>query len=201
MPSKQVTIQGVMTWEDTPTYPSQGPGFPTHPIAPGGPGLGFWGGVAPPWVSHPIAPGGPPPQVWPGPGRPDQGLPPVLGIWPSPGYPSHPIAPGGPPPSIWPSPGRPDQGLPPVLGIWPSPGHPSHPIAPGGPPPQPSHPWVPPSGVPGQPIGGYPMPGGVFVLYWSPYYGWVLVPAEGPGTAPPSDLKPDQGLPETPEAK
>lgn len=51
---------------------------------PGGPPLGFWGGVAPPLPTHPIAPGGPPP-----------------GIWPSPGVPTHPIAPGGPPPGIW----------------------------------------------------------------------------------------------------
>jgi hypothetical protein len=36
------------------------PGYPTHPIAPGGPPLGFWGGVAPPYPTHPIAPGGPP---------------------------------------------------------------------------------------------------------------------------------------------
>lgn len=45
-----------------PPHPSQGPGFPTHPIAPGGPPLGTWGGVAPP--------------------HPDQGLPqPPLGTW------------------------------------------------------------------------------------------------------------------------
>jgi hypothetical protein len=58
------------------------PGWPTHPIAPGGPPPGIWPG--PGYPSHPIAPGGPPP-----------------GIWPSPGYPSHPIAPGGSPPGIW----------------------------------------------------------------------------------------------------
>jgi hypothetical protein len=54
---------------------------------PGGPPLGFWGGVAPPY--------------------PDHGLPPPVGIWPSPGHPAHPISPGGPPPGIWPSPGVP----------------------------------------------------------------------------------------------
>jgi hypothetical protein len=98
MPSKQVTIQGVMTWDDSgPVYPSQGPGFPTNPIAPGG--------TTPPWGIN---------------------VPP--GIWPSPGYPSHPIAPGGQPPSIWPSPGHPDNTLPPVLDLWPSPGVPTHPI-------------------------------------------------------------------------
>jgi hypothetical protein len=81
------------------------PGYPAHPIAPGGPPPGVWPG--PGYPAHPIAPGGPPP-----------------GIWPSPGYPAHPIAPGGPPPGIWPSPGRPDQGLPPS-GM-----HPEHPIPP-----------------------------------------------------------------------
>jgi hypothetical protein len=110
MPSKQVTIQGVMTWDDAgaPGFPSQGPGFPTNPIAPGGttppwgPGLspsppGVW---IPAFPTNPIAPGGPPPQVWPGPGRPDQGLP-------------------GQPPGIWPSPGRPDNTLPgQPPGIW-----------------------------------------------------------------------------------
>jgi hypothetical protein len=112
------------------------PGFPTHPIAPGGPPPGIWPG--PGYPAHPIAPGGPPPVIWPGPGYPAPpiyyppypsqppfptppiniggpppwGIPLPPGIWPSPGYPAHPIAPGGPPPSVWPGPGRPDQGLP-----------------------------------------------------------------------------------------
>jgi hypothetical protein len=59
------------------------PGYPAHPIAPGGPPPGFWGGT-PAWPSHPIAPGGRPPF-------PSQG----------PGFPTHPIAPGGQPPGTW----------------------------------------------------------------------------------------------------
>jgi hypothetical protein len=44
-----------------PPYPSTGPGFPTHPIAPGGPPPGIWGGAPiPGYPAHPIAPGGPP---------------------------------------------------------------------------------------------------------------------------------------------
>jgi hypothetical protein len=62
------------------------PGHPAHPIAPGGPPPGYWGGVAPPLPTHPIAPGGPPPGYWGGVAPP---------------HPSHPIAPGGQPPGIW----------------------------------------------------------------------------------------------------
>ena len=84
MPSKQVTIQGVMTWDDA--------GYPSHPIAPGGPPPGIWPGPGVP--THPIA--GPPPGIWPSPGRPDQGLPgDQPGIWPGQGHPSHPISGGG----------------------------------------------------------------------------------------------------------
>jgi len=83
-----------------PPGPSQGPGLPTHPIAPGGP----------------------PPEVWPGPGKPTHPiywpLPPGAPVDPSYGVPierpSHPIAPGGGGP-------RPDQGLP---GEQPKPEHP-----------------------------------------------------------------------------
>jgi hypothetical protein len=76
-----------------PPYPSQGPGFPTNPIAPGGPPPGVWPQ--------------PPVGIWPGqPGhRPDQGLPQPPGVWP------------GQPPRLWPQPpgqpGHPDQGVPP----------------------------------------------------------------------------------------
>jgi hypothetical protein len=233
MPTRQVTIQGLMTWEDAappgiwpgpgvptppifyPPGPSQGPGFPTHPIAPGGPPPGVWPGPGQPtppiyyppgpsqgpgFPTHPIAPGGPPPGIWPGPGVP---TPPIFyppGIWgPGSGFPTPPIAPGGPPPGIWPGPGQP---TPPIFyppGIWPSPGYPAHPIAPGGPPPGPSqgpgfptHPIAPGGGgeggsgggVPAPPVGGIPMPGGVFVMYWSPVYGYVLAPAGGPGSMP-----------------
>jgi hypothetical protein len=95
-----------------PGYPDQGlpgqppgiwpsPGHPAHPIAPGGRPPGIWGGAppypdqglpgqppgvwpSPGYPAHPIAPGG-----WPG--RPDQGLPPVPGVWP--GVPTHPWVP------------------------------------------------------------------------------------------------------------
>jgi len=82
-----------------PPRPSQGPGFPTHPIAPGGP----------------------PPEVWPGPGKPTHPiywpLPPGAPVDPDYGVPiEHPDQglPGAPP--------KPDQGLP---GAQP---HPEHPI-------------------------------------------------------------------------
>jgi hypothetical protein len=108
------------------------PGVPTHPIAPGGPPPGYWGGVAPPLPTHPIAPGGPPPGYWGGiaPPYPDQGLP---GSQP---IPSHPIV-------------IPPDGL--------APGVPTHPIVIPSPPIHPSHPIViPPDsiepGVPSQPI-------------------------------------------------
>jgi len=79
-----------------PPYPSQGPGFPTHPIAPGG---------SQPYPDHGL-PGNQP--------YPDHGLPgrPVYPSQPiyyppypsqGPGFPTHPIAPGGP---------YPDHGLP-----------------------------------------------------------------------------------------
>lgn len=45
-----------------PPYPSQGPGFPTNPIAPGGEPPGYWGGVAPPVVDNGLPV---PPTVWP----------------------------------------------------------------------------------------------------------------------------------------
>jgi hypothetical protein len=110
--------------------PVGGGGTPTHPIAPGGPPLDFWGGVAPPVVSHPIAPGGPPPGIWPSP--------------PSPGHPSHPIAPGGQPPMpshpIVIPPGQ----QPPVA--------PTHPISGL---PEPSHPIVLPPGDPAGKDGYY----------------------------------------------
>jgi hypothetical protein len=50
-------------------------------------------------------------------------------------------------------------------------------------------------GVPGQPIAPIPGPGGVFVVYWSPQFGWVLVPANGPGSVGEGE-QPDNALPE-----
>lgn len=110
----------------------------------GGPVVGG-GGSQPPsiWPSpgypaHPIAPGGPPPGIWPSPGYPAHPivLPPEGGpptIWPSPGRPSHPIY--FPPP---PAPEGPPQGEgrwgwvdPPGVWVWvpASPGKPQPPAA------------------------------------------------------------------------
>jgi hypothetical protein len=109
-----------------PPYPSQGPGFPTHPIAPGGGGGG-----------------GQPPGIWPSPGYPSHPIAPGGGPSQGPGFPTNPIYPGGPPPGIWPSPGQPahpiyipvdppegTEGLSPEHPIY-IPVYPSHPIAPG----------------------------------------------------------------------
>jgi hypothetical protein len=138
MPSKQVTIMGVMTWEGEgggsgdsglhPSHPIMGPGIPTHPIA------------------------GPPP-----------------GIWPSPGVPTHPIV--IPPDAI--APGVPTHPI--VL-----PGDPTHPIVIPG---TPTHPIViPPSGgVVVPPAVGVPTE---YLMYFSPTYGYVLVP-QGSGPAMP----------------
>src|SRR5215467_11125629 len=88
MASIPVTIVGVMTYTGLEVGGGPMPGGPSvmPPIAPGGPPLGTWGGVAPPYPAHPIAPGGPPLGTWGGVAPP---------------YPSHPIAPGGPPLGIW----------------------------------------------------------------------------------------------------
>ena len=100
------------------------PGFPTHPIAPGGGGSppGIW--PSPGHPSHPIAPGG-------GGNRPDQGLPPGTIIPPPqvgiPVFPGQLPVPGG-------EGGKPDQGLPggqpgvsnPIAGAFILVYHPSH---------------------------------------------------------------------------
>src|SRR5580765_4501151 len=131
-----------------PPYPSQGPGFPTNPIA--GPGRPPWWGMAqdpgygipvgpggpvdpgysPPWARPPVDPGYSPPWARPQPPYPDNTLP---GQQP---HPSHPIyfpPEGGQPPlGIWgptdPRPSNPISGIPGLPG---SPGqqpHPEHPI-------------------------------------------------------------------------
>jgi hypothetical protein len=169
------------TWGGTPP-----PGYPAHPIAPGGP---------PPYPSHPI-----PPNVWPNP--PGGGGP---GIWPSPGYPSHPIyyppgpsqgpgfpthpiAPGGPPPSVshpippsvWPNP--------PAGGVILPPPHVEHPIPPNI---WPEPPGPPPGGETGSienPINLPPSEaGGMSPGFWALAYFpqisgwlWVWVPVETP---------------------
>jgi hypothetical protein len=172
-------------------------GTPTHPIAPGGPPLGTWGGAGQPFPTPPIAPGGPPPGVWPSP---------PVGVWPNPPggpHPSHPIAPGTPP-GIWGGSGQP-MPTPPIYmppGVWPQP-----PGQGGGMPPTVMPPialppmvWPIPPGEGGgeggegdvsQPIGGG------FVLFWHPVYGWKLVPVGGLPPALKPGAKPDQGLPPT----
>jgi hypothetical protein len=158
MGSRQVTIQGVMTWED-----AGAPVFPTHPIAPGGPPLGIWGGAPLPTPTPPIY------------------YPPGVNV---PVFPTHPIAPGGPPLGIWggaplPVPTPPIY-YPPSGGGQPpypstGPGFPTHPIAPGGPPPEVG--WTPPGTLPSHPISG-----GGYVIGWHPYFGYVVIPIGG---APP----------------
>jgi hypothetical protein len=79
------------------------PGWPSHPIAPGGPPPGIW--PSPGHPAHPIAPGGQPPGIW-------GGAPPWVdttppGPQPSPGWPPVAMPPiyyppgGGSPPGIW----------------------------------------------------------------------------------------------------
>lgn len=93
-----------MTWEESappvgggsPPIIWPGPGYPAHPIAPGGP---------PGYPAHPIAPGGPPPSIWPDPGPlphpehpivlpPGSAVPPDVGIWPDPVPPIDRVPPG-----------------------------------------------------------------------------------------------------------
>ena len=177
MPSKQVTIQGVMTWEE------------------GGP-LGIWGGGNVPMPSPPIAnvPGAPgyqpqPPGIW-GPNDPRPtppiNLPPWYpgqppGIWgggnvpmPSPPIANAPGVPGyNPnPPGIWgPTDPRPGWGLPGTPpGVWGPPGPwPTPPI------------HLPPGWNPGGPDGPSVTPPAANVpihgtLTWTEDRGWTFVP-------------------------
>lgn len=190
MPSRHVVITGIMTWEEPASNP---PGIwgggnvpmptPPIPIYPGGtpnpPGI--WGGGNVPMPSPPIAnvPGAPgynpnPPGIWGPPGP-----------WPSP--PIH-LPPGwasGNPPGIWgggnqPFPTPPIAGLPGLPGYFPPLILPNPPNTGGG---------------PAQPIAPIETPGGIFVVYWSPVFGWVLVPAAGPGGVP----TPPEEVPPVPE--
>jgi hypothetical protein len=157
-------------------------GSPSHPIAPGGPPPGYWGGAPlptptppiyyPPGVNvpvfptHPIAPGGPPAVV-----SPPIFYPPFPST--GPGFPTNPIAPGGPPPGYWggaplPTPTPPIY-LPPGVNV---PVFPTNPIAPGGPPPGY---W---GGV-APPQVGNPISGGGYIVGWSPVYGYVVIPLGG----------------------
>jgi len=91
-----VTFQGILFFSDLGVGGGPMPGgpHPSHPIAPGGPPPGFWGGVAPPYVDI----GGPGPQPPGSPGQPPLGFwggrpPPYVDIGgpgPQP-HPSHPI--------------------------------------------------------------------------------------------------------------
>lgn len=133
---------------------------------------------------------------------------PPLIIWgPSDPRPTNPIAgflPGSgtfppwvpqPPLVIWgpsdPRPTFPISGWDPGTGTFPKP------TPPGGVDPGPG-PDTPPA--PSQPIAPIPIPGTPFVLYWTPVYGWVAVPASGnwgdvlppvaPPTTPPTEPPP-----------
>ena len=163
MPTRQVTIIGIMSWEDAPTTPPS-PGVPTHPIMlPGMPG---WGDPHP---AHPIVI--PPQQPQP----PNQGA-----------HPEHPIY---NPPGIWGPPGP--WPTPPIAGIPGLPGY-NPPLWPGypGQPPYPAHPIVlpdppvqlPPGGVPMPPAAGVPIEG---KLVWIPGRGYVFIPNTGKPETPP----------------
>lgn len=137
---------------------------PTHPIAPGGPPPGIWGGANQPFPTPPIhippqAPGSPP-GIWgPTDPRPGWGLPTPPS---SPGVPTHPIY---YPPGIWgPTDPRPGWGLP---GPQPPTGSPPG-IWGGSNTPMPSPPiYIPPEGAepplgiwgPTDPRPGYGLPG------------------------------------------
>jgi hypothetical protein len=151
------------------------PGVPTHPIAPGGPPPGFWGGYRPPYVDIGL-PGPQPPSgahpshpIW----RPD------LGFWGgvAPPYPDI----GGPGPQ--PRPEHPiyfpPEGSQPPLGIW---GPPQMPpgfwgggMGPGvKPQPHPEHPIVLPPNLPPttSPPDSVPID---WKVAWTPTTGWIVV--------------------------
>jgi hypothetical protein len=190
------------------------PGHPAHPIAPGGPPLGIWGGGNVPMPTPPIYIPVPPPSG----GGEHPELPIYIPIFPahpivipmppvSGAHPEHPIA---YPPLVWPPiPAHPIAGPPP--GIWPSPGHPAHPIAPGG--ERPSHPIAPggpPLGIWGG--GNVPMPtppiyipvpqppGAAYPdhpIYWpvTPSHPITLPPEGGRPELPPAMVSPPSSAP------
>ena len=225
MAQHRVTIEGIMTIHDAPTLPPYRP--PWQPEVPGSPG---WDRPHP---DHPIAgiPGISLPIWLPGMGWINP-LPPIARppwqpeVPGSPGWsrphPDHPIAgipgislpiylPGDPGWGWIPGFSGPGGGPP----IWP--GHPDYPTRPHPEPTPPPGGWTPGTGpgtppVPVQPIAGIPIPGTDFVMYWTPAYGWVAVPASGnwsdvvpPGTippvVPPVEPPPPTAPPPAPEAK
>ena len=175
MPSKQVTIQGVLTWEEgsLPGEPPSiwpSPGHPAHPIAPTPPGI--WGGGNVPMPSPPIYL--PPGSL--GPGVPAHPIviptPPPPGIWPSPGHPAHPIqpVPPGQPPGIWGPPGP-----------WPTPPIHLPPTGGDGGGGQPPGVWPPGSGID---MLSQPISGGGYIIGWHPALGYVWMPLGGASGPP-----------------
>jgi hypothetical protein len=164
-----------------PPQAGQGPGFPTHPIAPGGPVDPGYGYPLPPVTEYPT-----PGPILP-PGYPSgQPVPPTYPVDPNYGLPT--------PPTVWPMPPRPerpDNSLPPIQA------HPSHPIYipnPGAPdnelPLPPGSVWPPlPPGVEGQ----------VMCIVWivGVGYRWTVIDTELQPEHPmvPPAAHPDQGLP------
>jgi hypothetical protein len=176
-----VTFTGVMWYPDLSVGGGPMPGgpHPSHPIAPGGPPLGFWGGYRPPYVD--AGPPGPQPPsgahpahpIW----RPDLGFwggrpPPYVDIGgpgPQP-HPEHPIY-------------FPPEGSKPPLGFW---GPPQMPpgfwgggMGPGvKPQPHPEHPIVLPPNLPPEippPEGGGPATPIDWKVAWTPTTGWIVV--------------------------
>lgn len=173
-----------------PVDPGYGvPGWPSHPIAPGGPPPRPWGPVYYPDQGLPGPQPGQPPRMWGPILYPDQGLP---GWQPGSGQPPKPWGPINypdqglprPPPIIWggggvgdyidagfpgPQPGRPPQiwGGPyfPPIASW-GPGFPTNPIVI---PLPPEHQNPPEAGKPPPPDGGWG---------YSPEYGWGYFPPE-----------------------
>lgn len=185
------------------------PGWPAHPIAPGGQPPGIWGGAPIPWPTPPIYyPPVNPPGIWGG-GNVPMPTPPIYlppgkppGIWGGP--PLYPDI-GGPGPQ--PSPGWPPVVMPPIYyppgggggsppGIWgPTDPRPSHPIVipipPGEKPPEPGNGLSPshPIYIPGE-----SGPGGVkqLVFVYVPGIGgvWFLIDVPQVGAVPPHPSHP-----------
>jgi hypothetical protein len=178
------------------------PGWPAHPIAPGGRPPGIWGG-APPWIDNTLPgpqpiPGWPPVVMPPIYYPPGGGGGPPLGTWggdsPWPGYARPPIAPGGRPPGIW---GGPPNWIDNTLpGPQPTPGWPPVimppifiPIPPGEKPPEPGNGLTPshPIYIPGE-----SGPGGVkqLVFVYIPSIGGVWFLVDVPAAPPPAPTHP-----------